>query len=87
MGDHWFETEFGFREPKDFQQCRAQFDVEHDNTPSAVLVSKANGKRFHVGRFEAPSVRQLLERAKMDGSSSHGSTADTQCNATSGDLS
>eukprot|EP00937_MAST-01D_sp_MAST-1D-sp2_P000656 g656.t1 len=55
----WFEDTFGFKE-KDaggFAGVRSRFRLEDDGETLVTL-----GRRFHVGKFETPTVRDLLER-------------------------
>eukprot|EP00239_Pterosperma_sp_CCMP1384_P012353 CAMPEP_0197863256 /NCGR_PEP_ID=MMETSP1438-20131217/40578_1 /TAXON_ID=1461541 /ORGANISM="Pterosperma sp., Strain CCMP1384" /LENGTH=248 /DNA_ID=CAMNT_0043481081 /DNA_START=33 /DNA_END=776 /DNA_ORIENTATION=- len=57
----WFKDEFGFEECKNFKQTQQNFTLEDEGN---VLVSKKNGRRFHIGPFETPTVRTL--RARID---------------------
>ncbi|MBX3274946.1 MAG: hypothetical protein KF729_32075 [Sandaracinaceae bacterium] len=56
MGTSWFEMLFGFAEG-DYDATRARFALEGET-----LVSRANGRRFGVGRFSTPSLESLRER-------------------------
>mmetsp|Transcript_8441 Transcript_8441/g.14525 ORF Transcript_8441/g.14525 Transcript_8441/m.14525 type:complete len:359 (-) Transcript_8441:284-1360(-) len=52
---NWFQEVFGFQELP-FEETQKQFSVEEGGT---VLVSRSNGKRFHVGGFDTPSLAEL----------------------------
>uniref|UniRef100_A0A7S1MM81 EF-hand domain-containing protein n=1 Tax=Alexandrium catenella TaxID=2925 RepID=A0A7S1MM81_ALECA len=54
----WFEELFGFRE-RDYVETRNKFDCCGE-----VLTSKVNGKSFHIGPFDLPTVAAL--RARRD---------------------
>ena len=56
-GCDWFERNFGFKE-KSYEYVRRKFRLENDT----VLVSLANGRKFHIGSFETPSLEQLRDR-------------------------
>lgn len=55
---NWFERNFGFKE-KNYESVRRHFRLEENDT---VLVSLANGRRFHIGSFETPSLEELRDR-------------------------
>ena len=58
----WFQNQFGFDEPiGSFEQAQNAFVLE-DADGQVQLISNANGRRFFVGRFEAPTVTELRER-------------------------
>lgn len=83
----WFAQVFGFPEPSQYQDVRARFDVL-DKGGEITLVTKpplpyeytAQVRRFHVGMFETPSVKELRNRLDYNSSSSSSS------NNTNGDL-
>ena len=54
----WFEETFGFRE-KSYNHVRRQFRLEENDT---ILHSLANGRKFHIGEFDLPSVDELNNR-------------------------
>ena len=56
MTQTWFEQLFGFPEG-DYEATRARFALDGE-----ALVSRANGRRFGVGRFETPSLASLRDR-------------------------
>lgn len=53
----WFNAVFGFQEGS-YSKTKRSFALEKDGDKYE-LISKANGKRFHVGTFEWPSVEEL----------------------------
>ena len=54
----WFTRTFGFIEGP-YEYVRTKFRLEEDDT---VLVSLGNGRKFHIGPFETPSLEQLCHR-------------------------
>jgi hypothetical protein len=58
MASSWFGAEFGATEPRRYGAAQAMFTVSHDQTK---LTSSANGRTFHIGRFDTPSVGELRE--------------------------
>ena len=59
---NWFEDEFGFVETKPFSKVQEAFDLRVSADNEVTLVSRANGRSFHVGPFETPSVLELRQR-------------------------
>merc|ERR1719186_809961 len=67
QGKDWFDQQFGFVENevdgfKEVQKC-FKFDKSTN-----ILTSRANSRRFHVGPFETPSVKELQEKVKATSS-------------------
>ena len=62
----WFKSVFGFAETPSYATNQSRFTMEGDD----VMVS--GDRRFHVGPFETPSLRELRERIVRDASSSCG---------------
>eukprot|EP00961_Rhodomonas_salina_P010228 137530-Rhodomonas_salina.1 len=65
----WFAGEFGFDEEgvlnKDgFNAVQEKFKLEEEQDGELVLESKENMQRFHVGKFELPSLINLRERLR-----------------------
>jgi hypothetical protein len=64
LGGDWFEAVFGFPEHGEsktgtsFADARRRFVVT-GNSNATTLVSKANKRNFHVGRFECPNIPEL----------------------------
>ena len=54
----WFRSLTGVRE-SDYAATQAQFDLDGD-----ALLSRANGRTFHVGTLTTPSLGELRERAR-----------------------
>lgn len=60
----WFEDTFGFEERGSFEEVKSNFDYS-----CGVLTSRANGRRFHVGDFELPTLAELRSRLDAIGPS------------------
>lgn len=60
-GVEWFQQLFGAPEPPDVSKTALDhlFEIRDDET---TLFSKSNGRSFHIGRFQTPSVRDLHAR-------------------------
>ena len=58
----WFKDTFGFSEMRSFLETKNQFILSNDHK---TLESKANGRKFHVGRFEVLSNMQLDQRCEQ----------------------
>ncbi len=58
----WFKATFGRDEPRGFTDARAMFELEGTGDDT-VLVSRPNGARFRIGRFDTPSVSELRAMA------------------------
>jgi len=54
----WFRSLTGVRE-SDYAATQAQFEVDGD-----ALISRANGRTFHIGTLTTPSLGELRERAR-----------------------
>lgn len=61
----WFEETFGFAECE-YEESRRRFRLDDGGH---TLVSESNGRRFHVGAFETPSVAELRGRLAEAGPS------------------
>jgi hypothetical protein len=59
----WFREAFGFVE-KEFVETQRMFELEDDGQ---TLLSKSNGRHFHVGPFEFPTLASLHERLESLG--------------------
>eukprot|EP01028_Stygiella_incarcerata_P010090 TRINITY_DN5090_c0_g1_i1.p1 TRINITY_DN5090_c0_g1~~TRINITY_DN5090_c0_g1_i1.p1 ORF type:complete len:377 (-),score=85.15 TRINITY_DN5090_c0_g1_i1:58-1104(-) len=59
----WFNDAFGFVE-KEYLETQKMFELEDDGQ---ILISKANGRRFHVGPFECPTLASLHGRLESLG--------------------
>ncbi len=68
----WFEETFGFRE-RNYHHTRKQFQLEQNNS---ILHSLANGRKFHIGTFETPSVEELNYRLQTLALNNHSSNND-----------
>jgi hypothetical protein len=60
----WFEDVFGFPESSRFEQNRSRFQLLTDSDGCITLFSK-DGRTFHVGQFETPSLEELRSRLRQ----------------------
>ena len=60
----WFEKVFGFEEPEDFQAVRGLFQVVGKGNDTTLITKPPGGppRKFHVGRFETPTLAELRGR-------------------------
>lgn len=87
----WFRALFGVDEPASYSAARDLFELSGEGD-ALVLVSKPNDARFHLGKFETPSVSELRARLaegvapastelSASAGGSGGSTADSSASA------
>mmetsp|Transcript_28077 Transcript_28077/g.41439 ORF Transcript_28077/g.41439 Transcript_28077/m.41439 type:complete len:353 (+) Transcript_28077:20-1078(+) len=56
----WFEEVFGFPESRNFDLVRSSFRLEENDTVLVALPPRGGGmRRFHIGPFGTPSVKEL----------------------------
>ena len=55
----WFESLFGFKEPRDGEALREQLQCGN-----GILRSKVNGARYKVGTLRTPSLSELREQGQ-----------------------
>jgi hypothetical protein len=54
----WFGTLFGFEEEGSYAEIKSKFELDSERR---ILLSKENGKRYTVGDFSTPSLKELRE--------------------------
>ena len=69
---NWFKKVFGIYEPKSEEDVKSKFRMEDENSTLIVLANKQ--RRFHVGKFETPSVKELMYRLGADGTAPSSNT-------------